>query len=83
MKSGNPLKSTVTNTFRNQSYEAVKITHAFTMGKWFDHSCFYLTPIYGQPIWLLSSIMYRAYLFTLIDLINRGFDFVWLSRKFK
>ena len=26
-----------------RSYEAVKITHTFTMGKWFDHSYFEYT----------------------------------------
>ena len=26
-----------------RSYEAVKITHTFTIGKWFDHSCFEYT----------------------------------------
>ena len=32
---------------RQRSYEAIKITHTFMMGMWFDHSCFEYT--YGQP----------------------------------
>ena len=34
-----------TNAFQNhfESSEAVKITLTFTMGKWFDHSCFEYT----------------------------------------
>ena len=43
-----------------------------------------LNILYGQPTWLLCSIMYRAvHIFT--DLFNwqRQFDCVWLSRKFK
>ena len=48
----------------HRSYKAVKITHTFTMSKWFDHSCFeymYLTANLwcGEPTWLFSSIMYR------------------------
>ena len=48
---GNPLKSAqyycpskplhLVNIQR--SYEAVRITHTFTMGKWFDHRCFEYT----------------------------------------
>ena len=26
-----------------RSYEAVKLTHTFAMGKWFDHNCFEYT----------------------------------------
>ena len=49
---GSPLKSTqmcskLLHLVKGQrSYEAVKVTHTFTMGKWFDHSSFehtYLT----------------------------------------
>ena len=35
-------------------------------------------PIYGEPTWLLFTDLY---IFSLIDLISRGFDFVWLSRN--
>ena len=38
---------------------AVKNYLYFTMGKWFDHSCF-ANLWCDKPTWLLSSIMYRT-----------------------
>ena len=82
---GNPLKSKQMHFKKasfgegTKSFAAINSTHTFTMGKWFNHSCFeYTQPIYGEPRWLLSS---RAVHIFIIDLISRGFDFV--SRKFK
>ena len=55
-------------------YKAIKITRAFIMDKWFDHSCFEYI-LYGQPYMGACCIMYRLYIFSLTDLISRGFDF--------
>ena len=44
---GSPLKSAQMQfkpaSFGEGTNKAVKITHTFTMGKWFDHSCFEYT----------------------------------------